>query len=155
MCSFKFSSTFFVIPIYPNVFHVCVHVFDENGTTVSQECARLSSCRLTGRCASSLPARLSIENALAGATNASCVKSPLWHLKQSSARVREPAQFGWNGWKIMYCVGHGCGSGWTPEQCGSVADFSIVSETPPVQCQNQNILFDTTRNLSWWIRCIH
>ena len=43
----------------------------------SRECARLSSCRLTGRWASSLPARLSIENSLTGTTNASRVKSPL------------------------------------------------------------------------------
>ena len=47
--------------------------------TISRECARLS-CRLTGRCASSLPAPLSIEKA-AGATNGSGVKSPLWHMK--------------------------------------------------------------------------
>ena len=32
----------------------------------------------------------------------------------------------------MYCVGHGCGLGWTPEQHGSVVGFAIVSETSPV-----------------------
>ena len=85
-----------------NCFYVCVHTFDEHGTTrAPRKRACLSSCRLTGSCASSLPARLSIETALASTTNDSCVKSPLGPLRQSPARVRVPAQFGWNRWKII------------------------------------------------------
>ena len=81
-------SHFIVILIYPNGFQVCAFMRSTSTeATVSRECARLS-CRLTGRWASSLPARLSIENALSGPTNASHVKSPSWHLKQSPALVR-------------------------------------------------------------------
>ena len=40
-----------------------------------------------------------------------------------NARVRVPAgwpvQFWWNGWKIMYCIRHGCGSGRMPGELGS------------------------------------
>ena len=78
------ASHFIVILIHTKGFHAT-----RTEATVSREYARLSY-RLTGRCASSLPACLSIENALAGATNTSRVKSPLWHLKQNPARVQVP-----------------------------------------------------------------
>ena len=38
-------SHYIVIPIYPNGFHVCMHAFDEHGTTVPRQCARLSQWR--------------------------------------------------------------------------------------------------------------
>ena len=84
--------------------------------------ARLS-CRLTGRCASSLPARLSVENALRGAA-----LYGTW----SPDRVRVPTgtgQFGGNGWKNNVSD---TGVGQTPEQRGSDAGFVIASETSSV-----------------------
>ena len=54
-------SHFIVILIYTNCFHVCAHAFDEH--------AAPPLCPLA-------PA-----NILTGATNASSVKSPLWHMK--------------------------------------------------------------------------
>ena len=48
--------------------------------------------------------------------------SSYWAVWQSPARVQGPtgdAQLGSNGWKIMHCVWHGCGSGRTPGERGS------------------------------------
>ena len=64
------------------------HVFDEHRTAPAY-----SSYCLTGRYASSLPACLSIENAIAGAANASRVKSPLWHPNPAWVRVGSLYQF--------------------------------------------------------------
>ena len=72
-------SHFIVILIHANCFHLCAHAFDEHGSDGFTGVWQLV-VPLDGTCASPLPARLSIENA-AGATNASRVKSPLWHMK--------------------------------------------------------------------------
>ena len=106
-------SHFIVILIHPNGYHVCAHAFDEQ-----LECA----------CLTRVPA-------LAGASNASRVISPLWHLKQSPARVRVsgPHNLDETGEKLCTYVGHGCGLARRPEQRGSVAACSaILSETSPV-----------------------
>ena len=75
-CAVSNSVSHFIVSlIYTNCFHVCAHAFDKHNPWQFH-----GLCRLTGRCASSLSARLSIENA-ACTSNASCVKTPLWHMK--------------------------------------------------------------------------